>query len=644
MIRGASRETHRSSFQLAYGLTATAGLLYFVQSLQFARSQASLLDEGAYLFSGYLFSTRRYWPFQDFGPWTNQMPLSFLIPGAVQAIFGSGLRTGRYFAILLGLLLCIALWITVRRFAGNWFAAGALLALAVNPAIIKMYSLAISQGLVACMLGWMLVFTLGKGRPLWQLILGALLAGLIPLTRLNLLPVLPLTLGYVFWEHGKHKGFIISLIAVGIFLVGHAFFWPGILRMWAEWLPQRLVPFLSPWRPPEASPVWNPNIAFRSRILSLLTGIRYHFLANVGTIGAILLWPRRKQWLSESQFRAALYLVVLFLTLVAAHAWASLGINPQTYDILGKNYCVFCFPMYLGFFSFVGLIVLAITFPHWWKHPPVWISLAIVVFVLGSGAALGYSAFDPVGDIVLHLKITYPRLINFLRSGDLLINRISVANLASRAGLTYAQARRYLPAGIGFVMSIGVIWTALVVILARFLRTGERIWTFGYAALVICLLLGWLLTPTQALGGGFHTYDCGGNVISAYEAAGRYLSERIPAGSQVYWDGGASPAPLLYLQTVEVYPPQINGIYTFRTGGNRRDLLAYGLWNEKIAEDWLRQTDFVLVNEKSYNERMRTVLLEMGKYQLVGKTPPLGNCAPDSGIYIFKNQRSGLGS
>lgn len=432
---------------------------------------------------------------------------------------------------------------------------------------------------------------------------------------------------------------MISLIALGIFIAGNAIFWPGILRMWAEWLPESMTPFLSPWRPPQGTPLWNPEVAFHSRALSFLTGIRFHFLAFLGVVGLLLFWPRRTCWVDESHYRTVVFLVSLFSVLFAAHAWASLGINPQTYNVLGKNYCVFCFPMYLGFFSFVGVIILAITFSIWKVHTSGWNSFLVGFLILIMGTLLGYSAFDPVGDILLDLKITYPRLLNFLRSGELLISRLSVLTFVERYGLTYAQARRYLPAGLGLLTGVGVIWIAMVVLLSRFLRDRKRSWSFGYAVYVVGLITGWLLTPTQVLGGGFHTYDCGGNVIHAYEQVGNYLAEKIPAGSQVYWDGGSSPAPLLYIQPVGIYPPQINGIYTFRLGGNRRDLLAYGLWNDVIAEDWLRRADFVLLSEKSYNDRMRSFLLELGKYRMSGKTPPLGNCAPESEIYIFENTR-----
>ncbi len=90
---------------LAEAAAALLGLVYAGWGLFFAHTSNSLLDEGAYLYKGFLFVTGRYWPYQDYGPWTNHMPLSFLIPGAIQALFEPGLRTGRYFMVVVGLVM-----------------------------------------------------------------------------------------------------------------------------------------------------------------------------------------------------------------------------------------------------------------------------------------------------------------------------------------------------------------------------------------------------------------------------------------------------------------------------------------------------------------------------------------------------------
>ena len=58
-------------------IAAAAGFFLFLAiSRHHAHSQASVLDEGLYLYKGWLFVTGRYVPYQDFGPWTNHMPAS----------------------------------------------------------------------------------------------------------------------------------------------------------------------------------------------------------------------------------------------------------------------------------------------------------------------------------------------------------------------------------------------------------------------------------------------------------------------------------------------------------------------------------------------------------------------------------------
>ena len=75
---------------LAEVITLLGGILFLSQAIKFASTQISILDEGAYLYKGYLFATGQTTPFQDYGAWGNHMPFSFLIPGYVQAIFGPG--------------------------------------------------------------------------------------------------------------------------------------------------------------------------------------------------------------------------------------------------------------------------------------------------------------------------------------------------------------------------------------------------------------------------------------------------------------------------------------------------------------------------------------------------------------------------
>ena len=148
------------------------GLWYFFQLWRYAHSQASQLDEGAYLFKGLLFILGEYKPFEPYGPWTNHMPLAFLIPGFFQWLLGPGLGTGRAYAVSLALLTLFGLWVLTRRIGGPWWAVFAVWAVAWNPALSKMYSMAVSQVLISCMLVWMLVLALVKsgacGKLRWR--------------------------------------------------------------------------------------------------------------------------------------------------------------------------------------------------------------------------------------------------------------------------------------------------------------------------------------------------------------------------------------------------------------------------------------------------------------------------------------------
>ena len=124
----------------------TAGLIAFiVQAFDIARTKTSFLDEGLYVYKGWLFATGKYVPFEEYGLWTNHAILSFLIPGYIQKWFGPGLDVARYFMIFLSILTLLGLWIFAKRWGGKWWAAGAFWVMALNPAEIKVYTLALSE-------------------------------------------------------------------------------------------------------------------------------------------------------------------------------------------------------------------------------------------------------------------------------------------------------------------------------------------------------------------------------------------------------------------------------------------------------------------------------------------------------------------
>lgn len=599
-----------------------AGIAYLLQTWAYAHTRQSILDEGAYLLKGYTFATGQYQLYQDYGYWSNHMPLSFYIPGYVQVLFGPGLRTGRYLAIVLGLLGLLGVWFLFRRLGGSWWAAAAVWVIAINVAMIKMYSVMVTQVLVACLLTWMLVFGLGKSRRMWEIALAAALAGVALMTRINTLPILPLFILYVFWQHGWKAGLTAALTGGAIVVAGHALFWPGILRMWAYWMPEALTPFLSAWRPPPGSaPLWEPSIDLLGRLASLFMSFRVNFVALVGAISAWLLWPKRREWKQKSDWISAIFLSLVFLSLLLVHMWATLG----------KSYCVYCLPGYVTFFEITGLSLLVISLPSWRLQLPIWVQAVILIGILLISAGIGYGAFEELGNLLMNLEI--PRILFGLgsstepvRLGEFLKTVYQFQN---------RELRRLLPALAG--LGVGLAICLVAFFLYRWInrRRAEKRFSYGAVAQVSFLLAGLLLTPSLPLSGGYRFYECSGDVITSYEAAGEQLKSLIPSGAQVYWNGGLSAVPLLYLSGVKIYPPQVNGNYSFNLGTNSAELERYGFWNQELANQWVHEADYLLIQQRFYKDWLKEIVTR-GTYQELPATNLTEACRPDSAIRIFR--------
>ncbi len=599
-----------------------AGIAYFLQTWSYAHTRESILDEGAYLLKGYAFATGQYQIYQDYGFWSNHMPFSFYIPGYVQLLFGPGLRTGRYLAIFLGMLGLLGVWLLVRRLTGNWWAAAAVCTIAINVAMIKMYSVMVTQVLIACLLVWMLVFGLGKSRQMWEIAIAAALAGIALMTRINTLPVLPLLVLYVLWQQGWKAGLIAALAGGSVVVIGHALFWPEILRMWAYWLPESLVPFLSAWRPPPGSaPSWEPNIDGLGRLASFFMSFRVNFVAMVGALSVWFLWPRRKDWQHESDRISAVFLSLVFLSLLLVHMWATLA----------KSYCVYCLPGYVTFFQITGLVLVIMTCNAWRKQLPGWLQAVIVVFILLLSAGIGFGAFEELGPPLFNQNLP-----NFLSDGPTSSQPMQLGEILKKNfQIQTRDLRRLLPALAGLAAGLAVLMIALPLTRWINLQRKENYFSYGTIALTTFLLVGLGLTPSLPLSGGYRFYECSGDVIASYEAAGEHLDSVIPSGSQVYWQGGLSVVPLLYLSQVKIYPPQVNGDYSFNLGLDSDGLERYGFWNQELADAWVHQADYVLIQQRYYRDWLAEVITR-GRYQELEPTELTAACRPDSRIRIFR--------
>jgi hypothetical protein len=183
----------------------------------------------------------------------------------------------------------------------------------------------------------------------------------------------------VFWQHGIKAGILATLSGALAVVLGHAYFWPGILMMWARTLPRSLTPFLDPWRHPSGlAGLWSPEVSIKERLLSFLHSLRLHFTAMIGTLATVLMFQRRNKWKSASAFRTSVFLLTLFVVLALLHMWAALG----------NDWCVFCLDGYLAFFSMVGILLIVASFSSWKRQMPSWYQAMIVFLILGISACL----------------------------------------------------------------------------------------------------------------------------------------------------------------------------------------------------------------------------------------------------------------
>jgi hypothetical protein len=598
-------------------LTLAGFIAFIVQALDIARTKTSFLDEGLYVYKGWLFATGKYLPFEEYGLWTNHAILSFLIPGYIQKWFGPGLDVARYFMIFLSILILLGLWVFAKRWGGKWWAAGAIWVMALNPAEIKVYTLALSEGLIAVMLVWMLVLTVGVKRPMWQILLGSALAGLMILTRENMLFVLPLLFLYLTWQYGWKTGLLALASGLIVVAIGTLWYWPDVLRFWATRLPPFLTPFLDTWRMPmfgqgQGIPQAEAPNAYRVFLYFWLT-FRLHFVALVSAVVVWLLWPSRKGRGLTERMRAAIFLSVLLLVLLAAHMNASLF----------GDFCVSCILLYVGYFDFVGFLLLVVAHRFLVRE----LSPVRRVVILAIGAitilSIGFTTHEDLSstfanamierllDVYLWSALRYatglPQLLLFRATFVLLISFLVI-----------------------LLFAVGLMWT-------RRFYADRRTWSgkVGIIALNALLIVGLILSPTKVLGKGNDFFDCdGSNVLASYERAGQHLRTVIPPGSKVYWDGRID-AIFLYLPEVEIYPPQLNHVHSYRIGGDPDMLLRFGLWNDSLARQWLAETDYVMV-EAGLRQDWVMEILESEQYTQLESSPKAERCRWQSVIQVYK--------
>ncbi|MGB8212815.1 MAG: glycosyltransferase family 39 protein [Anaerolineales bacterium] len=615
-----------SSNKVAILLAIAGVILYSILSVRYAFTQRSTIDEGLYQYKGTLFVSGMYYPFQEYGPRTQYGPLAYLIPGYIQRMFGPSVLTGRLFGVISGILALIGLWLVAHRLAGYWWGAAAVWASALNPGIIHNYSFGVDEGLVACLLMWILVLSLKKSRPNWQITAGTILAGILLFTRQNMAPVLPLLVLYIFWQYGKKQGWIAVLAGSITLLAAHLAFWPGILSMWAPWLPAALTPFLDNWRVPAGATMamgTTPNAS--ARIYGFLEGIRFNFLSLTGFTASLIFWPEKAAWKDTELFRAIVFLSVLFLILLGLHAWAGLGFGE------GNDYNTFTFSPYVAYFNYLGILVFVAIFQFLEKHRSGIRLFLVFAVVLAFATGIGFGGFDVFGDQLINIKI--PRIKTFFTSGHLMPGQVPLWEyLNDTFGILHNSSRMIVPEVAGLIaglLILGIAWG----IWALLRRRRISVYSMAFITMLFFLMIGAVLAPTGVLGGGLTQWNCGGNVITEYAQVGDYLARNIPVGSQVYWDGGNAVAVLLYVPNIHIFPQQLDEQWNFYHGGDSDTLARLGLWNDDLAKIWREKSNVIIIQQVDFPS-WQSYLNTSAFVELQAPKIPL-NCEANTYLRIF---------
>jgi len=598
---------------------------YLSRAIYFAFTQRSILDEGLYLYKGYLFAEGIYSPYQNYGFWTQKAPLSYMVYGWIQQLFGPGLRTGRFFSIFLGAMAILGLALVARRIGGHWWGTASIWVVALNPVSIRYFSVAMSQSLVACLLMWMLFFTLGEERSRWQIVAGGLWAGIMVMARQNMAPVLVILVFYIVWQRGWKTGLLAAGASLFPIIIIHAVYWPEILKMWTPWLPERLTPFLDAWRLPLPSSAQANILGISAQIQSFLEGFRFHFTALTGGLAALLLWPAGKYWKDRNQFRNAVFLMVLFLVLLGLHLWAGLG------NTAANNNNAFTFSPYLSFFDLLGILVFVSVSHSLTRHIPLMQQIFVTIFLFLVSVGIGFGDFEVLGDGLVTIRV--PRMRTFFTTWKFLPGNVMLWDfVANKFGIGYETSRMLFP-------TIAIALAGLLLILFGFgiwlfLRRNPSISvSFVTIVVTIFLLVGTLLASTAVLGGGFQGWTCSGNVIEAFEKTGQYLAEVIPSQSLVYWDGENAATVLLYVPDIRVFPQQFDGDWNYFKTGDSDKLAQYSFWDEELARRWQEEAGVFLFQEKNYLKWKSYVNTD--EFNEPAPSTWTLNCAPDTFLRLF---------
>ena len=104
-----------------------------------------------------------------------------------------------------------------------------------------------------------------------------------------------------------------------------------------------------------------------------------------------------------------------------------------------------------------------------------------------------------------------------------------------------------------------------------------------------------------------------------------------------FWRAEGRRGAQLYVPDIQIYPAQINGDYSFLSGGDPDRIVRFGRWNQELAERWANEADIILIEEHFYEGWLK-LLVKTGDFIELESTPPTVSCRADSQIRIFQRR------
>ena len=610
-----------------YVLSALGLIAYILLAMHYIHHIQPVMDEATYLIKGRWYWEGFYTPFEDYGPITNKPPLAFYILGIPQVMFGVGLRSGRYFALFLSVLLLFGQWLTMRKISNVWWAAGSIFLYVVSPAWIIYFSRALTQVVVAVLVAWCLFFILGKDQKEWQNALGAILGAGTVMVRQNMLPLYLLVVLFILWSRGIKNGWRPILLSGIILLLYHALYWPQIYQViWQPYLPDFFNDFIyAVFRVTEPTGdlgtlYLDKQYGWKYELQVFFDSVRYFFLPLSSSLLIFLLLPIKKL-VRDEKWREVLFLASSFLVMTGIHFLA----------VLKTNNTLYSFPAYYAFYLPLGVCTIPYTFKSLFDDNIKPRSVLTIFFVLVISTGIGFSLYRDIASALMKLKIPSLNFKHYFLGQyelwDVLLHRFQI-DISTQEFL--------LPAIFGLVFGLCFIACMQIILVIGKKKSAFKTSKFSIMILAF-LLIGIVLSPTNILAGKGSIESCDSvDVLAHYEKVGEYLRRIIPNNAQVYWEGFI-PVPLIYLPEAQIFPAQLNMEFYLVEGGDIDFVERKGLWSDEIAARWLEEAKYIILDESTLAKRQEQIhTISDRNYSLWSTNFPVNPCTEGTIMHIFK--------